>query len=164
MALDHGAAGRDRHLLILRGKRVAAELSLQALEHRKRLAHRRKRLAGPPVVDFRRRYRNVLVGLGDGGKIENLPLVGLACDKAGQVIHMDALHDDDDRARALVVEARQQRVLEPFIGGVALGLGIGVVGLEGIVDDDDVAASTGQCAPDRCRQPEAARGEFDLGL
>ena len=48
--------------------------------------HRRKRLFGPPVVDFRRRNRNVLVGLGDGGKIENLPLLGLACDKAGKVI------------------------------------------------------------------------------
>ena len=32
-------------------------------------------------------------------------------------------------------------------GGVALGIGMRVVGLEGIVDDDDVAASTGQCAP-----------------
>ena len=46
---------------------------------------------------------------------------------------MDALHDDDDRAGAFVVEAGQQGVLEPFVGRIALGLGIGVVGLQRIV-------------------------------
>ena len=46
ISLDHRAAGRDRHLLILRRERVAAELKLQVLEHRKRLTHGRKRLAG----------------------------------------------------------------------------------------------------------------------
>jgi len=58
----------------------------------------------------------------------------------------------------------KDRDIAPFIGGVALGFGIGIVRLERVVDDDDVAATTGQCAPDRCRQPEAARREFDLGL
>jgi hypothetical protein len=40
MALDHGAAGRDRHLLILGRERVAAEFTLHLLENRKRLANR----------------------------------------------------------------------------------------------------------------------------
>src|SRR5271155_4672971 len=60
-----------------------------------------------------------------------------------------ALHDNDDRSGALIVKTRKQSVFEPFVGGVALGLGIGVVGLEGIVDDDDLAATAGQCATDR---------------
>ena len=115
-------------------------------------------------MDFRVRYRNNLVELGDGGKVEDLPFIGLAGHEAGKIIHVDALHDDDDGAGAFVVEAGQQGVLEPFVAGVAFGLGIGVVGLQGIVDNDHVAAATGQRAPDRCRQAEPARGEFDLGL
>jgi hypothetical protein len=39
-----------------------------------------------------------------------------------------------------------------------------VVRLERIVDDDDVAASTGQRAADRGRQTEPARGKLDLGF
>jgi hypothetical protein len=92
---------------------------------------------------FRVRYRNILVDLGDGGKVEDLPLIGLAGHETGQVIHMDALHDDDDRAGAFVVEAGQQGVLEPFVGRIALGLRRGVVGLQRIVDNDQVAAAAG---------------------
>ncbi len=108
-ALDHGAAGRDRHLLILRRERVAAEFALKLLKHRKRLAHRRQHLTGRSMVDARCRYRNVFVGLGDGRKVEDFPFVRLLSDETGQIIHMDALHDNDDRASAFVVEAGQQR-------------------------------------------------------
>jgi hypothetical protein len=40
----------------------------------------------------------------------------------------------------------------------------GIVRLQRIIDDDDVAASTGQRAADRGRQPEPARGQLDLGF
>ena len=40
MALDRSAAGWNRHLLVLGGERVAAELNLQIFENRKWLAHR----------------------------------------------------------------------------------------------------------------------------
>ena len=46
-------------------------------------------------------------------------------------------------AGAFVVEAGQQGVLEPFVGRVALGLGMRIIGLQGIVDDDQIAAATG---------------------
>jgi hypothetical protein len=65
---------------------------------------------------------------------------------------MHSLHDNDDRAASLVVETRRQRVPEPFIGGIALRLGIGVVRLQRVIDDDDVAATTSQGSPDRGRQ------------
>src|SRR5258708_31498868 len=77
---------------------------------------------------------------------------------------MDALHDDDDRARALVVKTGEQRIREPLIGCGPLCFRQSVIRLERIIDDYDVSAATGQRATDRCRQAEPARGEFDLGL
>src|ERR1700733_4541671 len=69
--------------------------------------------------------RNDLVDPGDGGEGEGLPFLGLAGHEAGKIIDMDALHDDDDRAGAFVVETGQQSVLVPFVAGIAFGLGIG---------------------------------------
>jgi hypothetical protein len=77
---------------------------------------------------------------------------------------VDALHDDHDRSCALVVKAGQQRIHEPLVGCGSLCLRQGVIRLERIVDDDDVAASTGQRAADRSRQTESARGKLDLGF
>jgi hypothetical protein len=39
---------------------------------------------------------------------------------------VNALHDDDNRADARIVEARQQRVREPLVRAGALGFGKGV--------------------------------------
>ena len=60
---------------------------------------------------------------------------------------MNTLHDDHDRARALVVKAGEQRIREPLIGCQPLCFGQGVVRLQRIVDDDDVAASTAVNVP-----------------
>jgi hypothetical protein len=100
-------------------------------------------------MDSRIRYSNILVDFGDGWKTEDFPFTGLAGHEAGQIIRMEPLHNDDDRAGAFVIETGQQGVLEPFIAGVALGVGMSVVGLERIVDDDQVASTSGQRAADR---------------
>ena len=115
-------------------------------------------------MDFRVRYWNDLVDLGDGGKVKDLPFIGLAGHEAGQVVHMDALHDDDDRAGAFVVEAGQQGVLEPLVGGVALGFGMGVVGLQRIVDNNQVAAAAGERAADRSGQPKSPCRQLNFCL
>jgi hypothetical protein len=80
------------------------------------------------------------------------------------IVHVNALHDDDDRAGAFVVEAGQQGVLEPFVGRIAFGLGIAVVGLQRIVDNDQIAAAAGQRAPDRGRQPKSPYRQLNLAL
>ena len=77
---------------------------------------------------------------------------------------MHPLHDNHERAGPLVVEAGQQCVFEPFVGCIALGLGIGVVRLQRIVDDDDLPAAARQGAADRGRQSEPPRGQLDLDL
>ena len=79
---------------------------------------------------------------------------------------MQALHDDYDGVIALVVEARQQRLVEPVIHVFPGGFGLAVGCLDRIVDDDDRTAATGQGAADRCVQPIAAlrRAHFILGI
>jgi hypothetical protein len=84
--------------------------------------------------------------------------------EAGEVVHVDALHDDDDRTRAFVVKPGQEGVGEPLVGALPLGRGEGVERLQGIVDNDEVAAPSGENAPDRRGEAEAVPGGCDLAL
>jgi hypothetical protein len=77
---------------------------------------------------------------------------------------MYALHDDKDGPAPLIVEPRDQCVLEPFIGGIALDVRIGVIRLQWVVNDNEVAAPAGQSAADRSGETKAAGGEFNLAL
>src|ERR1700729_3283669 len=77
---------------------------------------------------------------------------------------MYALHNNQDGPAPLIVEPRDQRVLEPFIGAVALDLRIGVIRLQRVVDDNEVAAAAGESAADRSGQTKAAGGQFNLAL
>ena len=62
---------------------------------------------------------------------------------------MKALHHDHDQALGRVVEPAKGGVTEPVNGGSPRDLRPCVVSLEGIVDQQDVAASPGQRAADR---------------
>ena len=53
---------------------------------------------------------------------------------------MQAVHDQHDRTPQLVVEAAVEGVVEPLVGGAALGLRQRLLGLQRIVDDDEVGA------------------------
>ena len=84
--------------------------------------------------------------------------------EARQVVHVDALHGDDNCTRALVVETGQQRIREPLIDGGPSLIRESVVRLEGVVDDDEVSASTGKGAANGRRETEPAREKFDFGF
>ncbi len=67
-----------------------------------------------------------------------------------EVILVQPLHNDDDRASLLVVEPGQKRMVVPFVDGVAPGFRQGLVGLQWVIDDDQVgAAASGTAIP--CR-------------
>ena len=68
---------------------------------------------------------------------------------AGKVVDMKALHHDDDRAGAFVVEARRHRVSEPFSCAFALHRRHCIRRFLRIVDDDERAAAPGQRAANR---------------
>ena len=120
MALNHRPTWRDRRLLILGGKGVAADLKLQGFQNMERLAFGRESLANLPTMLVSVSKRDGLLEFRDRWKAEEFPFVGLAQQKAGQIIHVDSLHDNHDCTGALVVEARQQRIGEPLIGCGAL--------------------------------------------
>ncbi len=69
--------------------------------------------------------------------------VFLLDDMTHQVILMQPLHNDDDRAPLLVVEPRQERVVIPFIDRLTPGFRKRLVRLERIVDDDQVRSAAG---------------------
>jgi hypothetical protein len=66
---------------------------------------------------------------------------------AGQVVLVRTLGHDEDLATGLEIEARYQHAGEPMFGVISGVFRIGVVGLQGIVDNDSVSAVTDQLAP-----------------
>jgi hypothetical protein len=84
-----------------------------------------------------------LVVFGDCRKADDLPRL-LAQHMTHEIVFVEALHDDDNRPTALVVLPAVEGVVEPVVGGLALGVGERLLGFEGIVDQDDVGAAPGQ--------------------
>ncbi len=60
---------------------------------------------------------------------------------------MQAVHDQHDGAAELVVEAAVEGVVEPFVRRLALGLRQGLLGLQRVVDDDQVGAPPDHTPP-----------------
>jgi len=54
---------------------------------------------------------------------------------------VQALHDRNDRARLLVIEARDECAAIPIDHALPGRLRMDLVGVEGIVDDDQIGAS-----------------------
>jgi hypothetical protein len=84
-----------------------------------------------------------LVGFGDGRKAHDLPRL-LHEDMADKVVFVQPLHDDDNRAPALVVEPAVERVVIPLVASLPLSLGVPFLGLQRIIDQVDVGAAPGQ--------------------
>ena len=77
---------------------------------------------------------------------------------------MHALHDQNDARDLFVVRAADQRGAIPLDGPRSHRLGMGIVLLERIVDDHQVAAQSGQCALDRGGVTLAAQRGHDLAV
>jgi hypothetical protein len=105
--LDHSAAGRRRRLLILAGEIVLAHVDADsfqrferfALRVKRRASHSRERLAAEGRLD------EMLFGdFGERREGDDLLLLLLE-NMADQIVLVQPLHDDDDRAANLIVEA-----------------------------------------------------------
>ncbi|HEY9211763.1 MAG TPA: hypothetical protein VIQ29_02790 [Ancylobacter sp.] len=109
---------RDRVLLILRRENQAALdtlLYLLYLQDLKGFAHLIQRLSDPAHINVPRvKTEGVSERLrGDGGERHNLPILLLHY-MADQIILMQALHDDHDGTRLLVIEPGGERVVVEF--------------------------------------------------
>jgi hypothetical protein len=72
---------------------------------------------------------------------------------AGEVVLVRAVHDQHDRTGELVVEPATEGVVVPLVGRLPLDLRQGLLGLQRIVDDDDVGTAPGQHPADRGGDP-----------
>jgi hypothetical protein len=77
---------------------------------------------------------------------------------------MQALHHQHNGAMDLVIETGEEGVLVPLGTLVPSRLGLGILWLDRIIDDDDVAAPAGQGAAYGGREPISALGGADFGL
>ena len=85
------------------------------------------------------------VGLGEGRQRDQLPIL-LRQHVARQVVLVQPVHDQHDRTGTLVVEAAVERMVEPFVRRPALRLGQRLLGLQRVVDDDDVGTPPAEVA------------------
>ena len=79
-------------------------------------------------------------------------------DGADEIILMQTLHNNNDDSIPLVILPAVEGVVEPFIDRFALGFRQCLVGLQRVVDNDEVCTSTGQHASHRGGQPKAVLG------
>lgn len=84
---------------------------------------------------------NRFIELGYGGQIQNNPFLVFGEKMADQILLVEVLRKNDDNVVLLVIEARVDRVVEPFAGGAAASLRHRPVGLHQVIDDDEIAAA-----------------------
>jgi hypothetical protein len=83
-------------------------------------------------------------------------------DVADEIVLVQPLHDDDNHAVALVIMPAVEGMVEPVVGAVSLRLGQRLLGLQRIVDNDDVGAAAGQHTAGRGGEPVALPGGDEL--
>ncbi len=76
---------------------------------------------------------------------------------------MQSVHDKDDGARQLVVQPAVEGMVVPLVRHLPLGLRQRLLGLQRIVDDDDVGAAPGQHAADRGGEPAPLGRRVEFG-
>ena len=153
---------RNRPLLILGRELQAADLRLDAVESIFALALRMQDVADPSFHHPAAAEGNDGVVHGNCRQVEVLPTT-LTKQMTGKVVLVQALHDHDDGAVLLVVEARHQGAGIPVDHPLAGRLRHRLFGLERIVDDDEVGAAAGERAADRGGVAAAAGGRDELG-
>jgi hypothetical protein len=75
---------------------------------------------------------------------------------------VQSLHDDDNGAVTLVIEAAVEGVAEPFIGGLPLRVGQRLLRLQRIIYQDDVGTASGEHPASAGGQPVTLAGGQEL--
>jgi hypothetical protein len=151
--------------MIPAGEVVLADRAADLLEHLGRLALGVQGLArfaakGLPAEHGLDPVQFFLV-VGNRREAHDLPRL-LRQHVTGDVILVQSVHDQDDGIRQLVVQPAVEGVVVPFVGPPALRLRQGFLGLQWIVDDDDIGTPPGQHPADRGGHPAALRRRFEL--
>src|SRR5271169_1557468 len=162
--LDETAAQWRRGLLVLAGEVILPDRPADLLEHCRRLPLGVQRLATLPGKVPRpphRLDRPGLVLLGDRREVHDLPIL-LGQHVADQIILVQPVHDQDNRTLLLIVQPTVEGMVDPLVCRLPPGLRQGLIGLQRVVDDDDVGTPSGQHAADRGGEPAALRSRLEL--
>src|SRR5262249_3468783 len=82
---------------------------------------------------------------------------------AGQISLVQALHGDDGEA-VCGIEPTEGRIAEPLVSACKGDFGIRVIGLDRIINDENITATSGQSASDRGGKPISPQGSLEFGL
>ena len=105
-------------------------------------------------------------GLCDGGQVQDFEASLHFQEMANEVVDVDSLHHDDRSGGLFIVCSGRQGVAVPFDHALAAHIGYRVGRLEGVVDDNEIAAAARQRPPNgRGIAPSPQRGmDFAVGL
>src|SRR5579863_9968 len=137
----------DRLLLVLGGKEKATDFHPDGLQSRAALARWMENIASSAPMRSAFPKRNIQLLVSDCRQIEMVP-AALSKQIASKIVFVEPLHNGDDRAGLFVVETRNQGAAIPVDHPLSCLLGINLVGVEGIVDNDQIRAASGEGAAD----------------
>ena len=133
--------------MVLGFERVGSDISAYAIQNFARLAFWMENAANGSTIDATVADFYFFVSHGYGREVQDCPLLRRCLQHvADQVVCVKPLGNDDDGAICLIVQARDQGRSVPFIDCFTLALRHRIDGLEGVIDDDDVCATTGECS------------------
>src|SRR5215831_13180770 len=112
-ALDQVSFSWNGALQVLRRKIHQSHSRLQLLQNVARLTDGIKDIVNLATMNLSLSDRDDFGPVRDRGEVEMVPACLLE-QNADEIIHMEALHHDNNDVFALEVEAREQRVLEPL--------------------------------------------------
>ena len=107
-----------------------------------------QQVAGAPQMEASLTKWNLMFCFGNRRQIEVGPAL-LLKKMTDKVVQVQALHHHKDGVANLIVQTAEQRVGVPLLGAFAGGLRMGILRLERIVYDNEVAAAAGQGATNR---------------
>src|SRR5205823_11352031 len=160
--LDHIAIGWRWVLLVLRGEDTAPDLPFGLFQILRANTIGLEKLSGRVVVDL---------AFGDD-KVRRLGCYrgddqvrpSTLDEPSREVVRVEPLHCDNHKALCRIVEPAHSSVAEPIVSAVKGNLRIGVISLDGIIDDQNVAATAGQNSAYGTRQSKAPTRGFELTL
>src|SRR5215472_5310157 len=107
-----------------------------------------QQVAGATQMEASRTNWNLMFCFCNRWQIEVCPAF-LLKEMTNKVVQVQALHDHDDGVVNLIVQTAEQCVRVPLLGAFAGCLRIGILRLERIVNDNEVAAAASEGATNR---------------
>src|SRR5262249_15785802 len=108
MSLDHVASRRHGVLLILRCENIGAEFSFHVIQHVYGLSCWVKWIVNLAKMITVFSDLDPLILLGNCRELQHRPVIGASQQLTCEIIRMEALHYDYDRAGPLVVQTRKE--------------------------------------------------------